>query len=59
MDEMIDAAATIHTRSPDACRARAEQYFTHLVMAEEYARLYGQVIATGALPGRTAPLTVG
>jgi Glycosyl transferases group 1 len=60
MDAMVDAAATIHARSPDACRARAEQYFTHLVMAEEYARLYRHVIATGALPpGRTAPLTVG
>jgi glycosyltransferase involved in cell wall biosynthesis len=60
MDEMIDAAATIHTRSPDACRARAERLFTHLVMAEEYARLYRHVIATGALPpGRPTPLAAG
>ena len=57
MDEMITAAETIHTRSPDACRARAETYFTHLVMAEEYVRLYRHVIATGAVPpGRLAPI---
>src|SRR4029077_4395736 len=56
MDEMINAAETIHNRSPDACRARAERHFTHMVMAEEYVRLYGHVIATGAVPpGRLAP----
>ena len=57
MDEMIDAAEMIHNRSPDACRARAETYFTHLVMAEEYVRLYRHAIATGAVPpGRLAPI---
>lgn len=57
MDEMISAAETIHNRSPDACRARAERHFTHMVMAEEYVRLYRHVIATGAVPpGRLAPI---
>ncbi len=50
MDEMIAAAETIHTRSPALCRARAERYFSHLVMAEEYARLYRSLLDTGALP---------
>jgi len=49
-DEMIAAAEQIHTRDPAACRARAERHFTHLVMAEGYARMYAHVLATGALP---------
>ena len=50
VDEMIAAAEQIHTRDPAACRARAERHFTHLVMAEGYARMYAHVLATGALP---------
>src|SRR2546426_8322204 len=38
LEEMIAAAATIHTRSPDACRAHAERRLTHLAMAEGYVR---------------------
>src|SRR4029077_3923310 len=34
IDELIGAGATIHTRDPGACRARAEREFTHLVMAD-------------------------
>jgi glycosyltransferase involved in cell wall biosynthesis len=57
LDELIDLAEDIGRRSPEACRARAERWFTHLTMAEEYVRMYGHVIATGAPPsGRpTAP----
>src|SRR5256884_2756701 len=50
VDEMIATAESIHTRNPAACRARAERHFTHLVMAEGYARMYAHVLATGALP---------
>ncbi len=54
MDEMIAAASTIHTRRPEGCRAHAERYFTHLVMAQEYVRMYGHLLETGTLPaGRT------
>jgi hypothetical protein len=57
MDEMIAAAETIHTRDPLACRARAERYFTHLVMAEEYVRMYRHLLESGALPaGRATPV---
>jgi len=36
----------------------AERYFTHRVMAEEYLRMYGAVIAAGTLPpGRPTPYT--
>lgn len=55
LESMIAAAATIDTRSPEACRARAERHFTHLAMAEEYVRMYRHLRDTGALPpGRPA-----
>jgi len=50
VDEMIAAAETIHTRSPEACRAHADRYFTHVVMAEEYLRMYRTLLETGTLP---------
>jgi len=53
MEEMIAAAHTIHTRRPEACRALAERRFTHVVMAEEYVRMYRCLLDTGKLaPGR-------
>jgi len=56
VDELVAAAATIHTRDPAACRAHAERYFSHLVMAEEYLRMYRSLLGTGTLPpGRVTP----
>lgn len=56
LEEMLEAARAITTRSAEACRAHAERYFTHLLMAEEYVRMYRQVIDTGTLPaGRATP----
>src|SRR5438128_7476968 len=56
LDEMIEASATIHTRSATACRAHAERYFTHLVMAEAYVGIYRQLCQTRTLPpGRPTP----
>jgi glycosyltransferase involved in cell wall biosynthesis len=56
MEEMIAAAETIHTRRPEACRALAERHFTHLVMAEEYVRMYRGLLDTGKLaPTRPRP----
>jgi glycosyltransferase involved in cell wall biosynthesis len=58
LDEMIDASKTIDTRQPAACRAHAEQYFTHLVMAEEYVRMYRHLLDRGTLPpGHPTPYT--
>lgn len=58
LEEMIEASRTIHLRNPAACRIHAERYFTHLVMAAEYVRVYGHLIETGALPpGRPTPYT--
>jgi len=50
MEEMITASRTIHTRSPQACRTLAERQFTHLVMAQEYVRMYRCLLDTGKLP---------
>jgi glycosyltransferase involved in cell wall biosynthesis len=56
LDEMIAAAAAIHTRDPAACRAHAERHFTHLAMAEGYVRAYRCLLDTGRLPaGRALP----
>lgn len=56
LEEMIAASHAIGTRSPEACRAHAERYFTHLVMAEEYVRVYRGFLSTGTLPaGRPTP----
>jgi len=56
LDEMIAAAETIHTRRPEECRAHAERYFSHVVMAGEYVRLYRCLLETGRLaPGRPTP----
>src|SRR5438105_3667998 len=50
MEEIIAAAEQIHTRDPAACRAHAERFFTHMVMAEEYLRMYRHLLETGTLP---------
>lgn len=56
LEDLIAAAETIHTRSPEVCRAHAQRHFTHLVMAEEYLRMYRHVLETGAVPpGRATP----
>lgn len=58
LEEMLDAAETIGTRDPEACRTHAERYFTHLRMAEEYERVYRHLIETGTPPpGRPTPWT--
>jgi len=55
LEEMIKAAETIGTRSPEACRARAERHFTHVKMAESYVRMYEGMTKSGTLPaGRPA-----
>ena len=50
LDELVDIANRIHEIDPAACRARAEKYFSHRVMAEEYVRFYSHFLATGELP---------
>jgi glycosyltransferase involved in cell wall biosynthesis len=56
LDELVDLIPAVTRKDPEACRARAIRCFSHLVMAEEYLRLYRQFLATGTLPaGRACP----
>ncbi len=58
LDELIDASGTIDTRAPQACRAHAERWFTHVAQAEGYVRVYEHLLKTGDLPaGRATPWT--
>jgi glycosyltransferase involved in cell wall biosynthesis len=50
LEELVDLRGTIGQRDPMACRRRAEQWFSHLRMAEEYVRVYRHYLATRALP---------
>lgn len=50
LDELIQAAEKVATLDPRACRERAERQFTHLVMAENYVRLYQHMLQKGELP---------
>lgn len=55
LDELVALRGRLAEWRPEACRARAERSFTHLVMAEEYVRMYRSLLATGTLPpGRPA-----
>jgi hypothetical protein len=54
MDELIAAMDKVGSLDPQACRARAERYFTHLVMAEAYVRMYQAVMSAGKLPSGKA-----
>lgn len=50
LDELVAIAERISQIDPAACRARAERYFSHLVMAEEYVRFYQHYLARSELP---------
>jgi glycosyltransferase involved in cell wall biosynthesis len=50
LDQLVAVAERIHEIDPAACRARAEKFFSHLVMAEEYVRFYQAFLKTGELP---------
>ena len=56
LEELIEASRTIDTRQPQACRAHAERWFTHVAQAEGYVRMYEHLLKTGDLPaGRATP----
>lgn len=54
VDDLVDRLPRAETKDPHACRARAERYFSHTVMAAEYLRFYREYLATGRLPPGTA-----
>jgi glycosyltransferase involved in cell wall biosynthesis len=50
VEELVARLPAMAAKDPAACRARAERYFSHLRMAEEYLRFYGAYLAKGTLP---------
>jgi glycosyltransferase involved in cell wall biosynthesis len=50
VDELVTLRDGIDRIDPAACRARVERHFTHRVMAEEYLRIFGNLLETGELP---------
>jgi glycosyltransferase involved in cell wall biosynthesis len=50
LDELVALRGRLTDWTPQACRARAERHFTHIVMAKEYIRMYRALLETGALP---------
>lgn len=55
LDELVALRSSIERRDPYACRRRAERWFSHTAMAEEYVRMYRHYLAANRLPeGRVA-----
>jgi glycosyltransferase involved in cell wall biosynthesis len=50
LEELIELRSTIEWRDPGTCRARAERWFSHTRMAEEYVRMYQHYLTSGRLP---------
>src|SRR6266699_3582388 len=56
LEELVALRGRLAEWDPHACRARAERSFSHLVMTDEYIRMYRAVLETGTLPpGRPTP----
>jgi glycosyltransferase involved in cell wall biosynthesis len=56
LEELVELRKTIEQRDPEACRMRAERWFSHTRMAEDYIRMYQHYLAAGRLPeGRLIP----
>jgi glycosyltransferase involved in cell wall biosynthesis len=50
LEELVDLRPSIAHCDPQACRSRAEGWFSHTRMAEEYVRMYRHYLATQELP---------
>ena len=58
LDELVALRGRLAEWDPYACRAHAERHFSHLVMTQEYLRMYRGLLETGRLPsGQPAPLS--
>jgi glycosyltransferase involved in cell wall biosynthesis len=56
LEELVALRGRLADWDPRACRTRAERSFSHLVMTNEYLRMYRSVLETGTLPpGRPTP----
>jgi glycosyltransferase involved in cell wall biosynthesis len=50
LDDLVRLRDTVERFDPRACRSRAERWFSHTRMAEEYVRMYRHYLATNQLP---------
>jgi len=50
LEDLIAGRSAIDQLDPHACRGRAERWFTHTRMAEEYVRMYQHYLSSGRLP---------
>lgn len=50
LDELVTLRSSIERCDPHACRRRAERWFSHTVMAEEYLRMYRHFLTVNSLP---------
>jgi glycosyltransferase involved in cell wall biosynthesis len=53
LDDLVQLRGTVGQRDPQACRSRAERWFSHTRMAEEYVRMYQHYLTTNQLPAGT------
>lgn len=51
VEELVARLPAMAAKRPADCRARAERWFSHTVMAGEYVRFYHHFLQTGQLPG--------
>jgi glycosyltransferase involved in cell wall biosynthesis len=50
LDDLVRLRAAVALCDPRACRSRAERWFSHTRMAQEYVRMYQHYLATSQLP---------
>jgi glycosyltransferase involved in cell wall biosynthesis len=50
LDDLVRLRTDVARREPADCRARAERWFSHLRMAQEYLRMYQHYLETRRLP---------
>jgi hypothetical protein len=50
LDELVELRPSIEQCDPAVCRARAESWFTHTTMAQEYVRMYQHFLTEQELP---------
>jgi glycosyltransferase involved in cell wall biosynthesis len=50
LEDLVRLRPAIERCEPQACRSRAERWFSHTVMAEEYVRMYQHYLRHNTLP---------
>ena len=50
LEELVELRSTIDRCEPGDCRSRAERWFSHTSMAQEYVRMYQHYLTKGSVP---------